>query len=79
MKPRLGRRHRRPRARPGRLLERGRVTVGDRRAQSGRAGRGRIRRRRRRPVELTIYGAASLKGALDKAKAAYEAANPGRR
>ena len=26
---------------------------------------------------LTIYGAASLKGALDKAKAAYEAANPG--
>jgi molybdate transport system substrate-binding protein len=27
--------------------------------------------------ELTIYGAASLKGALDKAKAAYEAANPG--
>jgi molybdate transport system substrate-binding protein len=29
------------------------------------------------PVELTILGAASLKGALDKAKAAYEAANPG--
>jgi molybdate transport system substrate-binding protein len=28
-------------------------------------------------VDLTIYGAASLKGALDKAKAAYEAANPG--
>ena len=28
-------------------------------------------------VELTIYGAASLKGALDKAKAAYETANPG--
>ena len=27
--------------------------------------------------ELTIYAAASLKGALDKAKAAYEAANPG--
>jgi molybdate transport system substrate-binding protein len=27
--------------------------------------------------ELTIYGAASLKGALDKAKAAYEAAHPG--
>ncbi len=27
--------------------------------------------------ELTIYGAASLKGALDKAKAAYETANPG--
>ena len=27
--------------------------------------------------DLTIYGAASLKGALDKAKAAYEAANPG--
>ena len=27
--------------------------------------------------ELTIYGAASLKGALDKAKTAYEAANPG--
>jgi molybdate transport system substrate-binding protein len=26
---------------------------------------------------LTIYGAASLKGVLDKAKAAYEAANPG--
>lgn len=29
------------------------------------------------PVELTIYGAASLKGVLDKAKAAYEAANAG--
>ena len=28
-------------------------------------------------VELTVYGAASLKGVLDKAKAAYEAANPG--
>ena len=28
-------------------------------------------------VDLTIFGAASLKGALDKAKAAYEAANPG--
>jgi molybdate transport system substrate-binding protein len=28
-------------------------------------------------VGLTIFGAASLKGALDKAKAAYEAANPG--
>ena len=28
-------------------------------------------------VELTIYGAASLKGALDKAKAAYETATPG--
>ncbi len=28
-------------------------------------------------VELTVYGAASLKGALDKAKAAYETANPG--
>ncbi len=28
-------------------------------------------------VELTIYGAASLKGALDKAKAAYETANVG--
>jgi molybdate transport system substrate-binding protein len=27
--------------------------------------------------ELTIYAAASLKGALDKAKLAYEAANPG--
>jgi molybdate transport system substrate-binding protein len=27
--------------------------------------------------ELTIYGAASLKGALDKAKSTYEAANPG--
>ena len=27
--------------------------------------------------ELTIYAAASLKGALDKARAAYEAANPG--
>lgn len=27
-------------------------------------------------VELTVYGAASLKGALDKAKAAYETANP---
>ncbi len=28
-------------------------------------------------IELTVYGAASLKGVLDKAKAAYEAANPG--
>jgi molybdate transport system substrate-binding protein len=28
-------------------------------------------------VGLTIYGAASLKGALEKAKAAYETANPG--
>ena len=28
-------------------------------------------------VELTILGAASLKGALEQAKAAYEAANPG--
>ncbi len=28
-------------------------------------------------AELTIYGAASLKGALDRAKAAYETANPG--
>jgi molybdate transport system substrate-binding protein len=28
-------------------------------------------------VELTIYGAASLKGALEKAKAAYETAHPG--
>ncbi len=27
--------------------------------------------------ELTIYGAASLKGALEKAEAAYEAVNPG--
>ncbi len=27
--------------------------------------------------ELTIYGAASLNGVLDKAKAAYESANPG--
>ena len=29
------------------------------------------------PAALTIYGAASLKGALEKAKTAYEAANPG--
>jgi len=29
------------------------------------------------PVELTIYAAASLKGALEAAKAAYETANPG--
>ena len=29
------------------------------------------------PVSLTVFGAASLKGALDKAKAAYETANPG--
>src|SRR5689334_12725183 len=29
------------------------------------------------PAALTIYGAASLKGVLDQAKAAYEAANPG--
>jgi molybdate transport system substrate-binding protein len=28
-------------------------------------------------VELTIFGAASLKGALEEAKGAYEAANPG--
>ncbi len=28
-------------------------------------------------TNLTIYGAASLKGALEKAKTAYEAANPG--
>ena len=28
-------------------------------------------------VELTVFGAASLKGALEEAKAAYEAANPG--
>jgi len=28
-------------------------------------------------VELTVFGAASLKDALDKAKAAYETANPG--
>ena len=30
-----------------------------------------------KPAALTIFGAASLKGALDDAKAAYEAANPG--
>lgn len=29
------------------------------------------------PVALTIYGAASLKGVLDKVKTAYETANPG--
>jgi molybdate transport system substrate-binding protein len=29
------------------------------------------------PVELTIFGAASLKGVLDEAKTAYEADNPG--
>ena len=29
------------------------------------------------PAALTIYGAASLKGALDKVKTAYEAAHPG--
>jgi molybdate transport system substrate-binding protein len=28
-------------------------------------------------IDLTVYGAASLKGALEKAKTAYEAANPG--
>ena len=28
-------------------------------------------------VELTVYGAASLKGALEQAKAAYETVNPG--
>ena len=28
-------------------------------------------------VELTVYGAASLKGALEQAKAAFETANPG--
>ena len=28
-------------------------------------------------VELTVFGAASLKGALEKARAAYETANPG--
>ena len=31
----------------------------------------------RLPASLTVFAAASLKGALDKAKAAYEAANPG--
>ena len=44
-----------------------------------------IRRRAATPVpspsaagaSLTVFGAASLKGALDKAKTAYEAANPG--
>jgi len=30
-----------------------------------------------KPAALTIFGAASLKGALDDARAAYEAANPG--
>lgn len=29
------------------------------------------------PAALTVYGAASLKGVLDKVKAAYETANPG--
>ena len=29
------------------------------------------------PVDLTIYAAASLKGALEAAKTEYEAANPG--
>ncbi len=29
------------------------------------------------PASLTIYGAASLKGALDEARTAYEAVNPG--
>src|SRR5207253_5098120 len=29
------------------------------------------------PVELTVFGAASLKGVLDKAEVAYEAAAPG--
>ena len=29
------------------------------------------------PASLTVFGAASLKGALDKAKAVYETANPG--
>ena len=42
---------------------------------------GRFQRRASAPSaaagELTIYAAASLKGALEKAKAAYEAANPG--
>ncbi len=31
----------------------------------------------RAPASLTIYAAASLKGAMDKAKTAYEAAHPG--
>ena len=56
---------------------------------AGRARRRAPRRPRRRspatpsaepsgePVELTVFGAASLKGALEAAKAAYEAANPG--
>lgn len=30
-----------------------------------------------RPLELTVFGAASLKGVLEQAKTAYEAANPG--
>ena len=58
---------------------RARGVVGDapRRRGAGVAAPTPRRRRRRRPLELTIYGAASLKGALEKAKAAYEAANPG--
>ena len=50
-------------------------------AESSAPSRASPRRRRREPsaatVELTIFGAASLKGALETAKAAYETANPG--
>ena len=61
-------------ARHGRLLEQRRVTLGASSA-SGRRPRGVAASTAR--GSLTIFGAASLKGALDKAKAAYETANPG--
>ena len=61
--------------RAGGLLERGAAPSpsAPRRRPPARRRPGRRRRRGRSP----IYGAASLKAALDKAKAAYEAANPG--
>ena len=74
---------------PGRLARSPLVLVAPRRRRlferqraDDRTIRGRtVRRvagcRRRRGRNLTIFGAASLKGALDKAKTAYEAANPG--
>ena len=60
------------RSRPARAAAR-------RRRRRGAAADAAASRHRRAPrgVELTVYAAASLKGALDKAKAAYEAANPG--
>ena len=68
----------RPSGHPRRLFERRRIVVSEHRpigrpridgpASSAALGRG---------GDLTVFGAASLKGALEEAKAAYETANPG--